>query len=170
MIWLKTLVWPLVLVTPISIANTGDSGYTSEQICLAKNMYWEIRAKDYISMINVSQTVLNRVEDGRYPDNVCDVIRHYKQEILTLNKCQFSWYCDGKSDLPLIGEIDVYAFALSIAGMMHSLDCQKQRCVADEMNGPTVYHSVHISPPNNWNMSELIKVNDDGFHIFYLEK
>lgn len=76
---------------------------TEQAYCLALNIYHEARGEPIEGQIAVAHTTLNRVRDSRYPNNVCDVV---KQAVMSksnpkmpaLNKCQFSWYCDGKPD------------------------------------------------------------------------
>ena len=46
-----------------------------EQIyCGAQNVYFESRGEPDLGMVAVSQVVLNRVEDKRWPNTICDVI------------------------------------------------------------------------------------------------
>jgi spore germination cell wall hydrolase CwlJ-like protein len=90
---------------------------SGELYCLALNAYHEARGVNMDEMIAVSQVVMNRVEDssGEYR-TVCDVImegpvreswRTRQDQTLSdeervyfpvRGKCQFSWYCDGRSD------------------------------------------------------------------------
>ena len=85
-------------------------------ICLALNIYHEARDQPVLGMQAVAEVVLNRVEDKRFPDTVCEVVtegpkreswrtrknkklaNHKRVYYPVRNKCQFSWYCDGKSD------------------------------------------------------------------------
>ena len=71
-------------------------------MCMALNMYHEAKNQSMLGQIAVGQVVMNRVEDTRFPDNVCDVITEavtYKgTDKPVLHKCQFSWYCDGQKD------------------------------------------------------------------------
>ena len=76
-------------------------------MCMAINMYHEAKNQSMLGQIAVGQVVMNRVEDSRFPDNVCDVVTQsvtYKgTDKPVLHKCQFSWYCDGqKMSLTLI--------------------------------------------------------------------
>jgi len=82
-------------------------------MCLALNAYWEARNQSQKGMIGVSQVVMNRVESDYFPNNVCEVVKQgphrpswqdKNKMIPVKNRCQFSWYCDGKSDE--IPEID----------------------------------------------------------------
>ena len=71
--------------------------------CLATNIYYETMASSLIDAMAVTDVVLNRVKHKKYPDTPCEVVHQSylndKGEPL-LNKCQFSWYCDGKADEP----------------------------------------------------------------------
>ena len=65
--------------------------------CLALNVYYETHARSLADSMSVTDVVLNRVESTRYPNTPCEVVHQgYKKG----NRyCQFSWYCDGKSDV-----------------------------------------------------------------------
>ena len=72
-------------------------------LCLALNVYFEARGDDVLSQVATSQVVINRVKDTRYPNQVCDVVfqsEKHENGFPKKNRCQFSWYCDGKSDQP----------------------------------------------------------------------
>ena len=67
-------------------------------MCLALNVYHETRGEPMSEGYAVSHVVLNRVKHDRWPDDVCSVVKQgYKKGS---EKCQFSWYCDGKPDKP----------------------------------------------------------------------
>ncbi len=61
-------------------------------MCLAMNVYWEARDQSLAGQVAVAQVTMNRVASPLYPDTVCEVVYEHKQ---------FSWYWDGKSDVPL---------------------------------------------------------------------
>ena len=67
--------------------------------CLAKNIYYEARDQSLTGMYAVAGVTLNRVKDRRWPNDICAVV---KQRRIVQNQwiCQFSWFCDGKSDRP----------------------------------------------------------------------
>ena len=85
-------------------------------LCLALNVYHEAKNQDIDGMYAVADVVMNRVEDHRYPNTVCGVVKQgpTRESWKTRetpdpndavyypikNRCQFSWYCDGKSDTP----------------------------------------------------------------------
>ena len=73
--------------------------------CLAQNIYFEARDQPTAGQVAVATVVLNRVHDPRWPDTVCGVIRegptyNWKTTYPIKDRCQFSWYCDGKPDIP----------------------------------------------------------------------
>jgi N-acetylmuramoyl-L-alanine amidase len=71
--------------------------------CLALNVYHEARGESVRGQMAVVAVTLNRVALNSYPDTVCGVVQ---QAVRDANgnpvryQCQFSWYCDGRSDLP----------------------------------------------------------------------
>ena len=70
--------------------------------CLALNIYYETKAVSLADAMAVSDVVLNRVNSRHYPNTACTVIKEGKQDAngnMIRHKCQFSWYCDGKSDI-----------------------------------------------------------------------
>jgi spore germination cell wall hydrolase CwlJ-like protein len=87
--------------------------FTSALICLSLTIYFEARNQPLEGQVAVAQVVLNRVMDDRYPDKVCDVVmqsRKYKDSGHPVKwSCQFSFYCDGKTDTPT--DIDAYRWA-----------------------------------------------------------
>ena len=68
--------------------------YDRQEIhCGAQNVYFESQGEPGLGMVAVSQVVINRVKDKRWPDTICEVVWQNKQ---------FSWTHDGKSDrIPL---------------------------------------------------------------------
>ena len=123
--------------------------------CLALNVYFESRSSNLADKAAVADVVINRVNDSRYPNTVCEVVHDgYKKG---RRDCQFSWYCDGKADIPK--EEDQWAEAQMIAwGMMKF---EKYLGITE---GATHYHATYVSP--RWAKS-LQLVGRIGAHIFY---
>jgi len=44
-------------------------------MCLATTIYFEARGEPLMGQFAVAQVVLNRVEDSRYPDTICGVVK-----------------------------------------------------------------------------------------------
>ena len=166
------------LIIPLVVQATGnykiykdtDTFLTTQDIyCMALNIYHESRSENLAGKFAVADVVMNRVKDRRYPDNVCGVI--YDAELKpswkdpnifvpVRNRCQFSWYCDGKPDTPL--ETDSWNESMLIA---HQIIHEGRMKGITE--GATHYHTIYIEP--YW-ASSLDLVGNIGSHIFYRER
>ena len=92
----------LFVSSPIEALTTEQQLYDSgEHIqCLAMNMYHEARDQGTAGRLAVSAVVLNRVNDSRFPNSVCEVVLQAQMKpswktglpVPIRNKCQFSWY------------------------------------------------------------------------------
>ena len=143
-------------------------GVTHEEVtCLADNMYFEARNQSLAGMLAVSNVVMNRVADDRYPDSICEVVHEGptrpswkdKNKFLPVrNKCQFSWYCDGKSDEP--SDIETYD---AIYGMAEDMLYQNMPYL-DITDGATHYHADYITPSWAYTKTRTVEIED---HIFY---
>jgi len=96
---------------------------------------------------------MNRVEDSRFPDDVCSVV---KQGGTKLHRCQFSWYCDGESDRPL----NKRAFQESQENAMIIMN----NWFGTFMDGATHYHADYVSPKWRHEKTYIVKIDS---HIFY---
>jgi hypothetical protein len=65
----------------------------SEELCMIEALWYEARGESDVGQIMVGQVIFNRMDSTEFPNTVCDVV-HQKNE----KTCQFSYYCDGKSD------------------------------------------------------------------------
>ena len=124
-------------------------------MCLAMALYYEARGENYDSGIAVAEVILNRVEDERWPNDICAVV---KQDTGSKeHDCQFSFYCDGKPEKPT--NLDAWFRAKEQA--------------RDALNGNTLghgalyYHAHYVKPI--WT-HKLRKVGKIGGHIFYTDK
>ena len=128
-------------------------------LCLALNIYHEARNQPVKGQVAVSQVVLNRVADKRYPNDVCSVVQQAKRTKsgkIILHKCMFSWFCDGRSDQPK--DSDAFRWAMHVSlGVIYGQ-------YPDLSNGATHYHADSVSP--KWTINK-IKTAEIGNHIFY---
>ena len=131
-------------------------------MCMALNMYHEAKNQSMLGQIAVGQVVMNRVEDTRFPDNVCDVVTQaitYKgTDKPVLHKCQFSWYCDGKKDEPNYNSKS-WSKALRYAVVVLGGDI-----TLDFTDGATHYHATYVRPA--WAKTKTRTTRIDR-HIFY---
>lgn len=131
--------------------------------CLAQNIYFEAKSESQAGQIAVGQVVLNRVEHRKYPNTICEVIQqgptyNWTEDFPVRHKCQFSWYCDGKSDK--IRNQDAWYQAKQIASALISMRDMVPNIVEDA----THYHAHYVNP--HW-ASKLEKVTRIDSHIFY---
>jgi len=131
-------------------------------MCMALNIYHEAKNQSMLGQIAVGQVVTNRVEDTRFPDNVCDVVTEavtYKgTDKPVLHKCQFSWYCDGQKDEPKYHSEEWWN-AQEYASIVLS-----GTIVLDVTEGATHYHATYVRPA--WAKTKTRTTRIDR-HIFY---
>lgn len=133
--------------------------------CMRANMYYEARnQRSDEAYIAVGYTVLNRVASKRYPDSICGVISQARRDKAgnpIRHKCQFSWYCDGKPDVPNLNNVLERrawerATELAAAVMRNEVD--------NPIGNATMYHATYVNP--HWKRA-YHKVATIETHIFY---
>mgnify|MGYP003132292725 CR=1 FL=1 len=131
-------------------------------MCLALNIFFEARNQPLQGQVAVTQVVLNRVSDPEYPDKICDVVfqaQKNKSGRILRNRCQFSWFCDGKSDVP--HDIDALRWANHVAiSVLYGLH-------PDITNGATHYHSNKVRPKWAVSMKKTVEIGD---HMFFKKR
>ena len=139
------------------------SDANNEIYCLAQNIYFEAGNQPLAGKIAVTQVVLNRTEHPNYPASACGVIYQSKTrinwkgvEVPIRNQCQFSWFCDGKSDDPV--DSPTWLSSLNIARNV------VQGKYGDITEGATHYHSIYVNPYWADSLNETVVINE---HIFY---
>jgi spore germination cell wall hydrolase CwlJ-like protein len=154
-------------MSPLQMTTNGKTTVVplvnSEELeCMSKNIYFEAAMESTAGKLAVAQVTMNRVNSSRYPNTICKVItqgRHYKSGLPVKDRCQFSWYCDGKLDEPHIKSSmwkdsrEVAKYVLSTPDLM------------DITDGATHYHADYISSPR-WADPRRKTVEIDT-HIFY---
>ena len=146
-----------------------------ELYCLAMNIYHEARAEPIAGQYAVADVTINRTLDTRYPNTVCKVVMQAKikeswktkqypdlpdsqrKYIPVRNMCQFSWYCDGRSDA--VHDGDSWRKAQEVA---YRIVVEKKFRGLTE--GSTHYHADYVSP--RW-AKAFDLVGRVGTHIFY---
>ena len=155
-----TAVMLLFVSGPASAQNFELEKLFPQVQCMALNVYYEARGSNLADKAAVADVVLNRVNDRRYPNTVCEVVKQGMKNAdgsMKRNACQFSWYCDGKHDRPQ--DADRWVEAQSIAWNM--VEENKFRGITE---GSTHYHATYVNP--RW-AKTLQLVGRIGAHIFY---
>ena len=162
----------VVFVGTLSFANAGQARglFTAEEKpemwCLAQNIYFESRSSNGADRMAVADVVMNRVKHTYYPNTICEVVQQGKQRpswkdetkmVMVRNKCQFSWYCDGRSDWPK--DLDAWVEAQQIAYNMMVFNDAK-----GITEGATHYHAKYVDPA--W-AKDFALIGRIGEHIFY---
>ena len=141
-----------------------SSRYDYQEIeCLALNIYFETRAVSLADSMSVSDVVLNRTLHTRFPNSICGVVKQGHKDNngnMLRNKCQFSWYCDGKSDIPK----DSTAWERS---RKFARDFYIYGAYIGITEGSTHYHATYVKPYWSKNMDRITRI---GSHIFYRMK
>ena len=182
----------IILITTVAIAKNLDEAngmayskdvrnalFTveldpNETHCLAQNIYFEAGNQSLEGMAAVADVTINRVESSRYPNTICDVVKQglkHPSGNMKRNKCQFSWYCDGKSDdIPVdslhMGINEAWKNSQHIASsMLIEYNLSKTNWLGIT-EGSTHYHAHYVVP--NWiNDNGMKRIRQIGSHIFY---
>ena len=164
----RTIIWQ-------ELASSGaENAYHQQITCLAENIYFEARGESFKAKIAVANVTRNRVEDARWPSTYCEVIQQgpvreswktkQNNDLLpservyypVKHKCQFSWYCDGKADVPEDSQTwdEVYQLATFIM----------QYGMYDITEGATHYHNDTVHPYWADHLYHVVTIDN---HIFY---
>ncbi len=128
-----------------------------ELTCLALNIYFEARNEPYDGKIAVGHVVMNRITDPQFPETICAVVRQGGER--RKHRCQFSWWCDGRSDRP--GNMKAWEFSKAVAARVYWGPS------ADPTSGALWYHADYVKPYWRRAFNKGPKI---GRHIFYTGK
>lgn len=120
--------------------------------CLALALYWEAKAEGREGMLAVAAVVMNRVRHSAFPSDVCAVVSEGGRE----PPCQFSWWCDGRGDLPTEPE----AWRAAARTAYEALHAP----LPDPTAGALFFHDYRIGVP--W-AKPRERTAQIGRHIFY---
>lgn len=115
--------------------------------CLKTALYFESRGESLKGQFAVAEVILNRVDNPVYPKSVCAVVKQ---------GCQFSFTCDGLSDVMRDGMSADRAGR--IARVM--LDGAPRALT----QGATHFHTVNVNP--SW-AKRFPRTASIGAHLFY---
>jgi len=136
-----------------------------ELICLAMNLYHEARNQSIAGQLAVGFVTMNRVNDDRYPNTICEVVmqgptrpswKDKSKSFPVRHRCQFSWYCDGLNDT--VKEMDTFSKLFELSEIIYA------NLMIDITDGATHYHADYVSPDWAATKTRTTKIDD---HIFY---
>lgn len=135
---------PVVVKKPVYLSR-----HDRQQIqCLAQNAYFEAGNQSHKGKVAVTNVVMNRVADKRFPKTPCGVVYQKSGGV-----CQFSWVCEGKKK---IRDMKMFAASRKAAEDVYL------RNVGDVTKGSKFYHANYVNP--GWNLRRATQI---GAHIFY---
>mgnify|MGYP001118372456 FL=1 len=142
-------------------AEIADLQYQEQLQCMALNIYHEARSDSTLGQEAVGMVTMNRVYSDKYPDTICDVV--YQSHLNSRgnpirNKCQFSWYCDGKSDVPR-DKVKFEEAMTNAKWVMNNYGSER-----DITGGAVMYHASYVNP--YWSKA-YTKTSRIESHIFY---
>ena len=127
-----------------------------ERRCLATAIYFEARGEPVRGQVAVAQVVLNRVRSPLFPETICGVVYQGQMQ----KGCQFSFTCDGHTDIPR--DKQQWSLAQDIAKQIMAGELW-----LPEVGYSTYYHANYVSPGWANSMSKIDKI---GRHIFYKKR
>ena len=77
-------------VKKVQVAN-------SEKLCLTQAIYHEARGESLTGQWAVANVIINRANSHRFPTTLCGVV--YQNAEQGYHRCQFTFACDGRSDV-----------------------------------------------------------------------
>lgn len=135
-----------------AVDPAGEAPLDDALTCLSRAIYWEAKGEGAADMAAVANVVVNRLGHEAFPATVCEVVTQGAEQ----GNCQFSWWCDGRSDQ--VQEEVSYMAAKEIARKALN------RQLADRTHGALYFHHRQASP--SW-AEDFAKTFETGEHIFY---
>jgi spore germination cell wall hydrolase CwlJ-like protein len=126
--------------------------YRGELHCLATAIYFEARGESERGQMAVAEVILTRTRTPGRPKTICGVVYEGAHRRFS---CQFSFACDGRSDVAR--DPDSWELARDIAE-----EAMESR--GRIVKGATYFHVSSIRP--RW-ASRMVRVARVGTHIFY---
>lgn len=160
----KTVILSLILSTSVyltitpnfAIADSADPSLLEDKAqiaCLAENIYREAGAESKAGQLAVALVTMNRVNSGKFPDDVCSVVKQRSSK-----GCQFSWVCFKRPKM----DTELYSKVLGVATHVYNNYPTK---IKDITFGSLYYHADSINP--GWNLRKTVVI---GNHVFYTNK
>ena len=142
----------IAIVAQLGTTSANAASLKQEQDCLALALYWEARGEGRDGMVAVGWTILNRVDSKDFPGTPCGVVRQGGEK----PPCQFSFWCDGRSDRPREQHSWNRAQAISAELLL--------KPPPDPTDGSVFFHTTSVRPP--W-MRKQTRTVQIGSHVFY---
>lgn len=161
-------------ITTVDLFSTviSQKMQSQEVYCMRKNIFFEARNQSHKARLAVAWVTINRAKVRS--QTICEVVYDARLDSRgnpLRHQCQFSWFCDGKSDRPnLNNKIEKQAWEeigklsrLMIENCYMGINLTK--CPSDPTRGATYYHTKKVKP--SWSQ-QFTRSGDIEDHIFYV--
>ncbi|WAH56285.1 cell wall hydrolase [Pseudomonas silvicola] len=135
-----------------AVDPVGEKPVDDALTCLARTLYWEAKGGTPEDMAAVANVVLNRLGHEGFPGTVCEVVKQGADKKV----CQFSWWCDGRSDD--VQEPERYSVAKEVARKALNQE------LPDRTRGAMYFHDRQVKP--EW-AGQYLKTAESGKFLFY---
>ena len=152
----------LVLLVAVWPTYAESKTFSDQQMyCLAKNVYFEAGIEPVEGWEAVVYVTLNRLESKKHPNTICNVVYQgvHRNGLPVKNKCQFSWYCDGKPD-----KYNKALFNRIKTVVERAVRSYYSADFIDTTDNATYYHADYVRPYWRKWVTRTAKI---GRHIFY---
>jgi len=152
----------VVFMTPTLSSNVMDiivkrqvaESYNQQVECLAETIYYEAGSESYEGKLSVAQVVLNRVNNYKFPKDICSVVYQKNNGVY-----QFSWVGlvsnTSNKDKYVWQESNIIARKALMEPYLHDVVYKTKSLY---------YHNTSVSP--GWKLKRTTQI---GHHIFYSE-
>ncbi len=131
----------------------------SEKLCLTQAIYHEARGESDQGQWAVANVIINRAMSHKFPATLCGVV--FQNADNGFHRCQFTFACDGKSDMGT--ERSAWVKASRMAQAAYSEYSQGER-PGVVPNSALYYHTTAVNP--DWS-DKFKRVATIGAHEFY---
>ena len=164
---------PLAILVPskefkVIFIDPPKPGYSAAEFeCMRLNLYHEAGNQTKRGMEAVALVTLNRTKTKTYPKTVCGVVKAWVYNKRGVKVCQFSWYCDGKSDKPKLHNVrEQKAWEMATEVARKAMEGK----IKDFLGRSTHYHATYVTPDFANVPSRYQRLTQIGKHIFYHDK
>ena len=159
----KIILLILLSIGSVYAVESEESLQLDQKFCLAKNIYFESGNQPLAGKVAVAHVTLNRVKNFQFPNTICSVVYQAQwklnwkgKKVPRRNRCQFSWFCDGKPDKPTDSETWMESTKVAEQVLNNKFP--------DITEKSLWYHADYVKP--NWSnyLNKTVQIED---HIFY---
>lgn len=130
-----------------------------EKLCLAQAIYHEARGESKEGQLAVANVIINRAMSKKYPSSICGVV--FQNADKGRYKCQFTFACDGRSDVGREPGAWRRSMQLAEAAFYEYQQGERPGVVP---SSALFYHTTKVAP--KWSHTYR-RVAAIGSHIFY---